>query len=198
MSQSNRIVNGIFSLLLAVFLWVASPVRNASAHGIEVLRSDPTHGVELAQSPSQVKVWFSEEMQTKESTLQVYNERGIRFDDGKGGVDLDDPDHASMKVNLADLPVGVYTVKWHALLTDGDVADGQFRFAVGQPMPAEAAYPPPARVPKAVYLPPASLESNASSSHAPRWLIPVIAVGVLGLSVVIGFCVSVVRRSKTG
>ena len=54
------------------------------------------------------------------------------MDNGDGGVDLNDPDHASMVVTLPALPNGSYTVQYHILLLDGDATDGAFAFAVGE------------------------------------------------------------------
>jgi methionine-rich copper-binding protein CopC len=116
----------LFALLLAAFTYTF-----ASAHEVEVLKSDPADGVSLEASPAQVAVWFSEELQTKVSTLRVFNQNGQQVDSQDGGVDLDDPDHASMRVSLPALTDGVYIVRWHVVLTDGDASDGEFSFAVG-------------------------------------------------------------------
>jgi methionine-rich copper-binding protein CopC len=131
------------SVLVMVFFLLISSVIEVSAHGVEVLKSDPAEGSVLQQSPSQVKVFFNEELKAGESTLQVLNSKGDKVDLGNGGVDLDDPDHASMKVDVSSLPTGIYLVNWHVVLTDGDASDGQFNFTVGQVSPAESSYPPP-------------------------------------------------------
>jgi methionine-rich copper-binding protein CopC len=131
------------SLFLGVFLWMLSAVMVVSAHGVEVVKSNPVDGAALAQSPEQVKVWFNEELQTGDSILQVIDAKGTQVDMGNGGVDLDDPEHASMKVDTTALPAGAYIVKWHVVLTDGDASDGEFGFTVGQNSPAGQSYPPP-------------------------------------------------------
>jgi hypothetical protein len=58
-------------------------------------------------------------------------------------VDLDDPEHAALKVDTIALPAGDYIVKWHVVLTDGDASDGEFGFTVGLDSPTGQSYPPP-------------------------------------------------------
>jgi methionine-rich copper-binding protein CopC len=132
-----------FLVVVSVIILMFALAGAASAHGVEVVRSDPADGALLAQSPAQVQVWFSEELASGESKLQVMNSAGTQVDNGNGGVDLDDPDHASMKVTLPALPDGIYLVKWHAVLTDGDASDEQFSFTVGQALSSASSYPPP-------------------------------------------------------
>jgi methionine-rich copper-binding protein CopC len=103
----------------------------ASAHEVEVTNSEPADGAGLGQSPAQVKAWFNEELQTGVSTMVVLDASGEQVDNRDGGVDLNDPDHASMVVSLPLLPDGAYTVSWYGVLLDGDPSEGQFTFFVG-------------------------------------------------------------------
>ena len=208
----------ILALLLA-FVCVLAPVRVAYAHGVEVLKSDPQEGAILAQPPAQVRVWFSEEARSGDSTLQVLDSQGARVDAGNGGVDLDDPDHASLIVDLPSLPDGFYVVKWHVSLTDGDVADGQFQFTIGQvsstvssnspkveaisqEVSAQSSYPPPdasATRLSAYPAPQAAIASEPASSSATgasRWLVPVVTGAVILLLVVVGLGFFYLRRLK--
>ncbi len=98
---------------------------------IQVLRSDPADGAVLSTSPTHVQVWFSSGLDPHRSLLLVYNEKGRQVDLGSGGVDQDDPNHASMLVTVPHLINGVYSVRWHAVLETGGSADGQFTFTVG-------------------------------------------------------------------
>ncbi len=119
----------LFFLLL---LGLAVTAVSVAAHGDEILlRADPEDGAALAQSPTQVTTWFSNELDTS-STLQVFNLAGEPVDNGDGGVDLNDPDHATMIVSLPPLDEGVYLVQWTAVLLDGDTVSGAFTFGVGQ------------------------------------------------------------------
>ena len=137
--MSNRIRNRflvMFALAVGILFSITTAV---SAHTVELLKSDPPAGAVLDNSPAQVQAWFNEEMETKVSTLKVYNSSGNQVDQSDGGVDLNDADHASMIVSLPDsLPQDAYTVRWHAVLLDGDATDGDFQFFVG-PAAATAA-----------------------------------------------------------
>jgi len=126
--KSNHPRRILIALALAVLLL---PAGAAVAHEAELLKSDPSAGAVLEQAPERVTAWFNEELQTGPSTLQVFDAEGRQVDGGDGGVDLNDPDHASMIVSLPPLPDGVYMVRWHIVLEDGDATDGAFAFAVG-------------------------------------------------------------------
>jgi methionine-rich copper-binding protein CopC len=214
-SISMFIRKHIFVLALAI-LWTMSSVFTVSAHGVEVLKSDPVADSTLDQSPAQVKVWFSEELKTSESTLQVLDSQGNQVDTGISGVDLDDPDHASMKVDLSPLPAGTYVVYWHVVLTDGDASDGQFNFTVGQGSPVQAVYPPPdtssqkvsagQSTPSEASYPPPDVAPQKiitiTKSQAPKtstvisgqWLVAGLIGGIVVLFGILGLGISFLRR----
>ena len=223
LSSIRRFRFHILVLFLA-FVWILVPAGAASAHGVEVLKSDPADGAVLAQPPAQVRVWFSEEARSGESTLQVLDSKGARVYDATGGVDLDDPDHASMKVDLPPLPDGAYVVKWHVALTDGDTSDGQFQFSVGNASSSVSSYPPPGSSPKveavsqnvsaqSSYPPPGESATRLAAYPAPkaasvsapnptptpqtsRWLAPAIIVAILLLVIAVGLGIRYLRRIK--
>lgn len=114
----------------AVFV-LTFTVTAVIAHEVELLESIPANGDLLPESPSEVVARYSEELVSGESTLTVINAQGVQVDNGDGGVDLHDPDHASMIASMPTLPNGVYTVQWHAVLLDGDATDGAFTFTIG-------------------------------------------------------------------
>lgn len=99
-----------------------------------LLKSEPPAEALLGKAPAVVRAWFDDELEPKGSTITVWDARGRRVDDGKGGVDLNDLDRKSMVVRLAPLAPGAYTVKWRAVSADDqNVATGVFRFAVSPP-----------------------------------------------------------------
>jgi len=102
------------------------------AHDAVIERSSPANGEVLPEAPTQVVAWFAEELVSGESSLAVFDAQGQQRDNGDGGVDLNDPDHASMIVTLPPLPDGSYTVQWRAVLLDGDASSGAFAFAIGE------------------------------------------------------------------
>ena len=119
------------SVALAASVVVVLLAATASAHTTTVVQSSPADGATVDQSPAQVTAQFSEELETKQSVMQVFNAGGQQVSDGNGKVDLNDPDHKTMIAALpAALPAGDYTVKWHVYLTDGDDSSGTFGFKV--------------------------------------------------------------------
>ena len=88
----------------------------------------------MAQSPDRVTAWFGRELDTRRSSLEVYDAAGYLMEGALGGVDLNDLDHASMIVRLpAPLPAGTYSVRWRAVdSVDGDATEGAFTFTVGR------------------------------------------------------------------
>lgn len=108
------------------------------AHLVELVSSFPENGAVLTQPPDVITAVFNEEMQSS-STLQVFDTAGNQVDSGNGGVDLNDPDHASMVVGVPALAEGAYTVRWQVTLLDGDATTGAFNFFVGNKAAATAA-----------------------------------------------------------
>lgn len=103
----------------------------------------PAVGSTVAAVPTQIVCIYSEEIDTKRSTLSVWDTNGSQVDKKDAHVDLNDPDHKRLVVSLdaAATPNGLYTVKWHAVTPDDNgISDGSWQFVVGS---AEATpYPP--------------------------------------------------------
>jgi methionine-rich copper-binding protein CopC len=121
---------GFRILLAAVVLIAAVPAGKAGAHA-KLVRADPAPDSTVAVAPKVVKVWFSEELRPKGSTLEVVDSRGVRVDDRKGRVDLDDLDRMTLIGGLKAMGRGKYTVRWTAVSADDrDMAKGTFSFTV--------------------------------------------------------------------
>ena len=126
-----------FAVLATAVLAAVLPPAIARAHG-SLVRSEPVDGALLDQSPSRVTAWFNQELEAPPSTIAVFDALGRQIDSGKGGVDLDDPDHASLTATLANaLDAGRYTVRWSVVsATDGHsghATSGEFVFEIRQP-----------------------------------------------------------------
>ncbi|MBI4280200.1 MAG: copper resistance protein CopC [Armatimonadetes bacterium] len=120
-------------LLAALLLGGSMSPRDAAAHA-RLVRAEPAPGSTVKSTPRVVRAWFSEELEAKRSAMGVWDARGRRVDDGKGGVDLNDLDRKSMMARLKPLGPGTYTVKWKAVSADDAyTAQGEFRFAVASP-----------------------------------------------------------------
>jgi copper transport protein len=125
-------------IYLGMLLLLLINLTPASAHALMV-QSKPEDGQSLDQPPGRVVVWFSQEIDSRTSSMRVFDAQDRQVDNGDGGVDLNDLDHKSMIVSLpSGLPVGVYTVHWTVVSADdGDTTEGVFTFAVGTGVEAE-------------------------------------------------------------
>jgi methionine-rich copper-binding protein CopC len=92
-------------------------------------RSDPSSGAVLDRSPVEVFVWFSETLSTG-SQLSVFDEQFQPVDKGKTFIDASDA--TLMRVQLAPLGPGRYTVRWKASAIDGHMSSGSYDFTVRQ------------------------------------------------------------------
>jgi methionine-rich copper-binding protein CopC len=184
--------NGLTAVLWALLILLSS-ITLAAAHETTVTSSDPADGAIVAESPDQVSATFSEELDTKGSTMIVVDATGKQVSEGNGKVDLNDPDHATMIATLpASVGDGAYTVQWHAVLTDGDASEGTFRFSIqagaSQPEGGATVTPATEAISPAVVQPevatPASPPTGQQRTGLPAgWLLAglgvVLAVAVL-------------------
>jgi len=86
----------------------------------------PKVGSTITQTPANVHIWFTQDLEPAFSTVQVVDEAGNRVD--KGDVTVQSGDE--MLVSLKPLPPGKYKVKWHALSVDTHETDGTFEFII--------------------------------------------------------------------
>jgi hypothetical protein len=91
---------------------------------------------------------MSEEIDTKLSTMSVWDVQGVQVDKKDAHVDLNDPDHKTLLVSLdtGSITNGVLTVKYHTVTPDDNgITDGTFQFVVGSaattPVPDVTATP---------------------------------------------------------
>ena len=121
-----------FVVLLLLVLLTAPAIALAHAKLIE---SDPAPGAVVTQSPERVIARFSDELDRAGSSMSVVDGQGRQVNQDNGGVDLDDPDHASMIAVLPPaLSPGTYTARWTAVSDSdghqGHQARGSFTFKV--------------------------------------------------------------------
>jgi len=120
-----------FLVMMAVLALIAAVLAGKAGAHAKLVRADPAPDSTVAVAPKVVKVWFSEELRPKASTLEVVDSRGARVDDRKGRVDLDDLDRMTLIGGLKAMGRGKYTVRWTAVSADDrDMAKGTFSFTV--------------------------------------------------------------------
>ena len=110
---------GLAALAASLLLFVAERPAAVSAHA-DYDHSDPAKDATVTSAPSQVKVWFSEGVQSRGSSLKVTNASGQQVDNKDPKVDTSDPDRKLMTVSLQpNLPSGTYKVNWTTTLIRG-------------------------------------------------------------------------------
>jgi hypothetical protein len=112
------------SLALTALL---SAAPGASAHAV-LDRADPRAGSTVRTAPSEVKLWFTENLEPAFSTVRVVAADGRPVDRGDGRVDADNP--ALLRITLSPLPAGAYRVIWRVVSVDIHVTRGEFSFNI--------------------------------------------------------------------
>ena len=102
-------------------------VDQALAHAL-LVKAEPPRRAVLAKAPTQVRLWFNEEIEDAYSSLVV-------LDAGKHPVSevkfqLAPDDRKSIVLPLPELAPGKYSVKFRVLSVDGHVVESYFDFTV--------------------------------------------------------------------
>jgi methionine-rich copper-binding protein CopC len=117
---------------LLILLASRAPTPLARAHA-DLDRSDPTADAVLTTAPTQIQLWFTQELFRRQgqNSIELYAADGSRQDQGEAVIN--DDDRTLLTVALQpDLPPGVYTVRWQAVSAeDGHESTGEFTFTIG-------------------------------------------------------------------
>jgi copper resistance protein C len=116
-------------LVLALIALAVSSLETglALAHS-RLQRAEPPPESRLKRPPSEVKLTFTERLESSYSSVQVKDERGAQVDRRDAHVDSSNP--LLLRASLEPLPPGTYTVDWRVLSIDGHVTEGRFAFQV--------------------------------------------------------------------
>ncbi len=115
--------------IVLVILSVAVFSNHAFAH-TDLIRSDPPDNAILAESPRDVKMWFTEDINMDFSTFRVLDANGQLI--SLENIRRDDIDRKLIILTLPMLANGAYTVSWHVLSAiDGHDSEGFIVFGVG-------------------------------------------------------------------
>jgi copper transport protein len=114
--------------VMLLFLFPASSQAQAI-----LLRSDPTQNAVLVSAPTQIRMWFSEDLNSGSSTATVVNTSNRRVD--LNDAHISSTDTREMDVALQPiLAPGTYSVLWTTQSADdGYVVRGSFLFSVTEP-----------------------------------------------------------------
>jgi copper resistance protein C len=113
-----------WSLVTVLFLTLQT---HAWAHAF-LDHAEPKVGSTVTNSPAEIKIWFTQELEPAFSALEVQDAQGREVD--KKDAHLDDKDKSLFLVSLPQLPAGTYTVIWHAVSVDTHRTQGRFQFAI--------------------------------------------------------------------
>jgi methionine-rich copper-binding protein CopC len=109
-------------------LSVIAPVLRVEAHAF-LLRAEPRVGSKVSKAPTEVRVWFSETVQARSSSIKVFNANGKQVD--KKDMHPDRANRAALCVSLIPaLTPGPYKVVWHVTSADTHATSGDFHFQI--------------------------------------------------------------------
>jgi methionine-rich copper-binding protein CopC len=111
---------------LAAILFLAIQSQ-AWAHAF-LDHADPKVGGTVTNSPTEIKMWFTQNLEPAFSTVEVQDVKGKQID--KKDAHLDDKDKSLFIITVPSLPDGTYTVIWHAVSVDTHRTQGRFKFTV--------------------------------------------------------------------
>ena len=112
---------------VAIILSMWAHTTPVLAHA-QLLKAEPARRAVLDKAPTQVRLWFNEEIEGAYTTLSVLNANKKPVTDAKPRVVSDDP--KSVVLSLPDLGPGKYSVKFRVLSVDGHVVNSSFDYTV--------------------------------------------------------------------
>jgi copper resistance protein C len=118
----KRILAG--AAVAMVLCMYAAPVL---AHSM-LVKAEPPRRAVLAQAPSQVQLWFNEEIEGDYASLIVLDAEKRPVTEVK--PKLAPEDRKSIVLPLPELTPGKYSVKFRVLSVDGHVVESYFDFSV--------------------------------------------------------------------
>jgi copper transport protein len=198
---------GVCLLLLALY---TTTVR---AHS-NLERSEPAANASLAQSPDEIRLWFTEPVEAAFSGFTLLDSSGTQVETVASQVDPADDQQLFM--DITTLPDGLYTVVWQVISgTDGHATEGSFSFGVNfvptaaTPVPtSEAVITPESTLIRSLHLLAASLTVGGiafwlfvwlpvmpgGAAHMERWQRWLVASGWVLLGVAL-MCVLALQTS---
>jgi methionine-rich copper-binding protein CopC len=118
--------------MLAIVMSVGLHSGTALAHAM-LVKAEPARRAALTRAPSQVRLWFNEEIEKDYASLAVQDAAKATVTEIKPHVAADDP--KSIVLPLPELEAGKYTVKFRVLSVDGHVVDSSYDFTVNSKAP---------------------------------------------------------------
>ncbi len=179
MSRIEQAVRWLGASVLALAM-MAPQTGSVSAHAVPK-RTYPEMNTAVPVMPARIDVWFSEEVKSEGTTLEVLKLDGTRVDLGNTELDLQDPNRSLVTVGVhPGLDNGAYVVQWTSVsAVDGDSVSGSYQFIVDptaspQALPQIATQQAPVQIPV--------IENSDDSSEDRNPLLYGIVAVVTGLA----------------
>ena len=103
------------------------PASPAFTHAL-LERASPPVGSELAVSPPEIVITFTEGVEPLFSTIEVHGAGGVTM--AAGAPRLAAANNRQLSIALTKLPPGTYTVIWHATSVDTHKTEGKYQFTI--------------------------------------------------------------------
>jgi copper resistance protein C len=114
----------IARLAVVVFL---SAATHAWAQAF-IDHAEPGIGSAVDTPPTDIKIWFTKELQQAFSQIELFNHHGKPIAQNRATVDADDP--SLLRLPVPALAPGEYKVRWKVVSVDTHITVGSFSFAV--------------------------------------------------------------------
>jgi copper resistance protein C len=128
-SQHTNLQKGIavmrIRVAIASMLLFALGSSAALAHA-HLDHASPAVGGTVATAPTEVALFYTQNLEPAFSTVEVTDASGAGVDRGKPQISDN-----TMRVALKTLSPGTYNVHWHAVSVDTHTTQGAFSFTVG-------------------------------------------------------------------
>lgn len=115
-----------FRCVPAALLFLAAQSQ-AWAHAF-LDHAEPKVGASVTNGPTEVKIWFTQNLEPVFSSVVVQDNKGKEVD--KKDMRQDDKDKSLLIVSVPPLPEGTYTVIWHVVSVDTHRTQGRFKFTI--------------------------------------------------------------------
>ena len=125
MKTITKIIRTVWFCSAAILFFAAQ--SQAWAHAF-LDHAVPKVGSTVTSAPTEVKIWFTQNIEPVFSTVVVKDENGKEVD--KKNMHEDDKDKSLLIVSVPPLPDGTYTVIWHVVSVDTHRTQGHFKFTI--------------------------------------------------------------------
>jgi len=120
-------IHSLARLFLVSVFALGLPLASAFAHS-QLVKAEPPRRAVLTKSPTQVRLWFNENIEGDYASLVVLDAKKQPISDERPTLAPDDP--KSIVLPLPELAPGKYSVKFRVLSVDGHVVESSFDFSI--------------------------------------------------------------------